>query len=316
MHEMKNIAVIGTGVIGSGWVTLFAMKGYSVSAYSRKAETRARGLKAVCTNLDFLMSKGVISEHAKKLSLERITTAGEISEAVRNADFIVEATADSYEIKKPIFRDIDKYSPEDAILTSSSSGLDSNEIQEAVARKDKCLIAHPWNPPHLIPLVEIVPGELTSGDTVSKTVELMERLGKIPVIVRKAVPGYIGNRLAAALWREAIHLVKEGVATVEDVDKALYAGPGIRWAFMGPHLIYHLGGGETGGIGHFIDGIGNTTFKSIWQDLATWDHITDSMKDALIKGVREEMKGRSFADTAKLRDDRLIDLLKIIYSGS
>ncbi len=313
MSEIRKVAVIGTGVIGAGWVTLFAVKGYNVNAYSRKAETRERGFKTVQSNLDFLHSKEIISENEKKLSLERINVVTTIPDAVKDADFVAETTADSYDIKKPIFREIDKHSPTDAILSSSSSGLDPSELQQVVVKKDKCLIAHPWNPPHLIPLVEIVPGRQTSEETISKTMKLMEDLGKIPVIVNKAVPGYIGNRLAAALWREAIDMVVKGVASVEDVDRALYAGPGIRWAFMGQHLIYHLGGGEIGGIGHFIDGIGNTTFQSIWKELATWDTITDSMKEKLIVGVKEEMKEKSFKEVAKYRDDKLVELLKTIY---
>lgn len=315
MNDIRNVAVIGAGVIGAGWVTLFTVKGYSVNVYSRKAETRERGLKTIQSNLDFLLSKGIISEHDKKLSLERINVVTEVSEAVKDVGFVAEATADSYDIKKPIFQEMDKHSPADAILSSSSSGLNPAELQRVVVKKDKCLIAHPWNPPHLIPLVEIVPGEQTSEDTTSRTIKLMEKLGKVPVIVNKVVPGYIGNRLAAALWREAIDMVVQGVATVEDVDRALYAGPGIRWALMGQHLIYHLGGGEIGGIGHFIDGIGNTTFKSIWQELATWNHITASMKEKLIEGVKEEMKDKSFKDIVKWRDDKLVELIKTIHGG-
>jgi 3-hydroxypropionate dehydrogenase (NADP+) len=313
VDRIEKVAVLGTGVIGAGWVTLFAVKGYRVTAYSRKAETRKRGLETIQSSLDFLSAKGVISEETKRLSLERVRMVEQISEAVRGADFVVESTADSYEIKKPLFKEMDTYSPAEAILASSSSGLSPTELQKDIVKKDKCIIAHPWNPPHLIPLVEVVPGERTSQDTVDRTMELMEDLGKVPVIVNKVVPGYIGNRLAAALWREAIDMVINGVASVEDVDKALYAGPGIRWAFMGQHLIYHLGGGEVGGIGHFIDGIGNTTFNSIWRELATWDRIDDSMKEQLVEGVKQEMKGRPFRDVAKWRDDKLVELLKVIY---
>ncbi|MBN2284608.1 MAG: 3-hydroxyacyl-CoA dehydrogenase family protein [Deltaproteobacteria bacterium] len=313
VDRIGKIAVLGTGVIGAGWVTLFAVKGYRVTAQSRRAETRKQGLEITQSNLNFLAEKGVISEETKRASLESIRMVEQLSEAVQDADFVVESVADTYEIKKPLFVEMDKYSPAHAILASSSSGLSPTELQEGVTNQDKCIIAHPWNPPHLIPLVEVVPGEKTSQDTVDKTMALMEDLGKVPVIVNKVVPGYIGNRLAVAVWREAIDLVVNGVASVEDVDKALYAGPGIRWAFMGANLIYHLGGGETGGIGHFIDGIGNTTFSSIWREMATWDRIDDSMKERLIEGVKEEMKGKPFKEVAKWRDDKLIDLAKVIY---
>lgn len=311
--RIKKVAVLGMGVIGSGWVTLCAAKGYDVSAYSRKAETRTRGFETVRSNLAFLSSTGLLSEENVKLSLERIILSGEVAEAVQDADCVIESVADSYAVKKPLFKEMDRHAPAEAILASSSSGLSPTELQKDLTDKDKCIIAHPWNPPHLIPLVEVVPGEYTSRETIDRTMALMKDLRKIPCLVNKVVPGYIGNRLAAALWREAIDMVIHGVATVEDVDRALFAGPGIRWAFMGPHMIYHLGGGEAGGIGHFIDGIGNTTFHTIWKELATWDYIDDSMKAQLTDGVMKEMEGRSFKEVAGRRDEMLVKLLSLIY---
>ncbi|HPQ45404.1 MAG TPA: 3-hydroxyacyl-CoA dehydrogenase family protein [Syntrophales bacterium] len=309
MAEIQRVAVIGTGVIGAAWVTLFSVKGYDVKAFSRKAETRMRGLKNVQSNLDFFVDKKIIPESDKQKALARIVMVEDIAEAVRNADFVEECTGEDYDIKKNIFREMANHAPDHAILASSTSGLSMTEIQQAVVRKDKCIVTHPWNPPHLIPLIEIVPGQETSRETTDITFTLMERLGKVPVIVRKEVAGFIGNRLAAALWREAIDLVDRGVATVEDVDKALCAGPGIRWALMGTHLIYHLGGGEKGGYDHFIDGIGNTTFKEIWKELETRDYITDQVKEKLTLGVKESMKGRTFQDIIKWRDDKIIDIL-------
>lgn len=311
MGEIRRVAVIGTGVIGAAWVTLFAVKGYSVKAYSRKAETRERGLRSVQSNLDFFVEKKIISESDKQRALARITMVEDIAEAVNDADFVEECTGEVYDIKKNIFREMGKHAPDHAILASSTSGLSMTEIQQVVAQKDKCITTHPWNPPHLIPLIEIVPGRETSKKTTDMTFRLMEKLGKVPVIVRKEVAGFIGNRLAAALWREAIDLVDKGVATVEDVDKALCAGPGIRWALMGTHMIYHLGGGEKGGYDHFIDGIGNTTFKAIWEELETRDYITEPVKGKLTRGVEKEMKGKSFQDIIRWRDDKIIDILSV-----
>jgi len=315
MDEIKKVAVVGTGVIGAAWVSLFAQKGYYVNAYSRRPETRERGKNSVRSNLDFFVEKGVLSAEAKDQALERVVFFSGIPEAVKNVDFIEECAAEVYDIKKPIFAQIDKYAPPYAIIGSSSSGLLMTEIQKAVVHKHRCVITHPWNPPHLIPLIEVVPGKETAEETVQTSLKFMEHLGKIPVVVRKEVPGFIGNRLAVAIWREAIDLVENGVATVEDVDKALYAGPGIRYALMGTHMIYHLGGGEAGGVGHFIDGIGNTTFSKIWEELATWNYITEPMKEKLIDGVNHEMKDKSFQDHVKWRDDKLFELLKIIYGG-
>jgi 3-hydroxypropionate dehydrogenase (NADP+) len=312
-HDIKTVAVIGGGTIGAGWVTLFATKGYNVNLYSRKAETRERSMHLFKSNVDFMANKSVISKKTAEDSLTRVSLFEEMKPAVAKADFVVESVADDLDLKKAIFKELDAFSREEIILASSSSGLLMTEIQKVTKRPARCIIAHPWNPPHLIPLIEIVPGKKTAPETTEFTYNFMLSLGKVPVLVKKEVNGYIGNRLAAALWREAIDLVQKGVATVEDVDKALYAGPGIRWAFMGQHLIYHLGGGKEG-IGHFIDHLGRTTFKSIWEDMATWSYISDPMKAMLIEGVKEETRGRHMDELIKWRNDKLIELLKVIYS--
>ena len=313
VDDIKRVAIIGAGTIGAGWATLFAVKGYGVNLYSRRAETRAKSIEIIQSNLNFLAEKGMLSKDDTAKSFERIKEITELPRAVKDADYVQECVAEDYDLKKSIFAQVDKSSPENAILASSSSGSKMSEIQQSTNRPEKCIIAHPRNPPHLIPLVEIVPGEKTSNETIDATLKLQTKLGKVAVVVRKEVPGYIGNRLAAALWREAIDLVEKGVATVEDVDKALYAGPGIRWAFMGQHLIYHLGGGKEG-VGHFIDHLGRTTWETMWEDMATWSYISDSMKTKLIDGVESEVGGREMDDLVRWRDDKLIKLLKVIYN--
>ncbi|MCX5820566.1 MAG: 3-hydroxyacyl-CoA dehydrogenase NAD-binding domain-containing protein, partial [Deltaproteobacteria bacterium] len=174
-----------------------------------------------------------------------------------------------------------------------------------------CLIAHPFNPPHLVPLVELVPGQKTDPAVMERVKRFFEGLGKIPVVLKREVPGHIANRLAAALWREAIDLVIQGVASVEDVDKALYAGPGIRWALMGQHQIYHLGGGE-GGYGYFIDHIGKA-FGAYWKEMATWSEISPESRKRLVEGVKQAMGERDAAEIARWRDEKIVGLLKVIY---
>ncbi len=310
--DIKTVAVIGGGTIGAGWVTLLATKGYNVNLYSRRAETRERSMRLFKSNVSFMANKNVIGKKAAEDSLNRVCLCEEMKPAVEQADFVIESVADDLALKKAVFEELDALSREKVILASSSSGLLMTEIQKVTKRPERCIIAHPWNPPHLIPLVEIVPGNNTASETIDFTYNFMLSLGKVPVLVKKEVKGYIGNRLAAALWREAIDLVQKGVATVEDVDKALYAGPGIRWAFMGQHLIYHLGGGKEG-IGHFIDHLGRTTFKSIWEDMASWNYISDAAKTMLIEGVKEETRGRHMDELIQWRNDKLIELLKVIY---
>ncbi len=171
-----------------------------------------------------------------------------------------------------------------AILASSTSTLKMTTIQKVVDGPERCIIAHPWNPPHLMPLVEIIPGKKTSHETVEATREFMAKLGKVPVLQKKEVSGTIGNRLAAALWREAIDLVDKGVAELEDVDKAVSAGPGTRWAVLGPHLSYHLGGGRQG-IDYFIRHLG-PAMAARWRSLATWAAMSPSVEKKIINGVK------------------------------
>jgi len=315
LEDIKKVAVVGGGTIGAGWTTLLTAKGYNVNLYSRKAETRERAMKSIESSLSFLASKNIIEQEAVKNSLAKVKLFAELKPAVEKADFIIESVAEDYDLKKAVFKNLDLFTSEDVVLASSSSGLLITEIQKVMQEPGRSVIAHPWNPPHLIPLVEIVPGEETAPETTDLTYRFMSSLGKVPVLVKKEVAGYIGNRLAAALWREAIDMVDKGVASVEDVDKALYAGSGIRWAFMGPHLTYHLGGGVKG-IAHLIDHVGRTTFKAIWEDMATWNDISDSMKTAIIEGVKQETQGKEMDELIRWRDDKLVELLRVIYDGN
>ena len=185
------------------------------------------------------------------------------------------------------------------------------EIQKVTHHPGRCLIAHPFNPPHLIPLVELVPGEATDPATVAIMKDFYHELGKVPIVLKKAVPGHIANRLALALWREAVDLVVRGIASVEDVDKAVCAGPGLRWALMGPHMIYHLGGGE-GGMDHFLDHFG-PSFKTWWENMAAWTTLPPETKKVLVDGLKKEMGDRSMIDITSWRDEKLSALLKLIY---
>ena len=188
-----------------------------------------------------------------------------------------------------------------------------SELQQVVTQPDKCLIVHPWNPPHLLPLVELVPGKNTSSRTISRTYAFMSKIGKQPVIVKKEVPGHIANRLQAAVWREAIDLVDRGVCSVEDVDKALVAGPGLRWAFMGSNLTLHIGGGS-GGLRYFIEHLG-PAFSAWWKDMNAWEKIPTSGATKIIQGIEEINRVKSMTPTslAEWRDAKLLQLLKLLY---
>ncbi|MFB0558899.1 MAG: 3-hydroxyacyl-CoA dehydrogenase family protein, partial [Candidatus Bathyarchaeia archaeon] len=243
--EIRRVACVGSGLVGQGWAALFVLNGYSVVLHDLKEEVLREAVSRVENHVRFLVESGLDGDADS--ALELIETVTTLTKAVGSADFVMESVYESYEVKKSVFSEMDRVAPEDTILASSTSGLLMTEIQRAVElHPERCIVAHPWNPVHLIPLVELSPGELTSRRTVERTCAVMENIGKVPVVLRKEVPGFIANRLSAALWREALDLVDSGVASVEDVDKAVRAGPGIRWAIMGPYLTYHLGGGAGG----------------------------------------------------------------------
>jgi 3-hydroxyacyl-CoA dehydrogenase len=211
---------------------------------------------------------------------------------------------------------VDKYAPPDAIFASSTSGLLITEIARLSERPERCLGAHPYNPPHLIPLVEINKGEKTSEETVQRTCAFYESLGKAPVVLRKEALGFIANRLAMALYREAIDLVVRGVCSVEDIDKAVNFGPGLRYALMGPNLIYQLGGGQGG-----IQGLFKHTGGSVelwWEDMATWKKWPPGWYEMAQEGVNRQManrspgQGRTNEEIARWRDDGLIEILKFL----
>ncbi len=309
--EIKNVGILGTGTIGSSWATFFASKGMTVRMYDLDNSIHEKGVRKAKENLAALAEYGLMEKSMLEGVMGKVLVAHDVAQIVEGADYIQESVPENYEAKKKVFFELDSLAAPDTVLASSSSGLLMSEIQGATKRPDRCLIAHPFNPPHLIPLVELVPGRQTDLQLVADIKCFFEGLGKIPVVLQKEAPGHIANRLAAALWREAVEIVARGIASVEDVDKALYAGPGIRWALMGQHLIYHLGGGE-GGYEYLIDHIGKS-FGVVWKDMATWTGIPDESKDMLVEGVKKSMGDKSFADIVQWRDKKIVELIKVIY---
>ena len=243
--------------------------------------------------------------------MQRLSGTTSLTEALERADYVQESVYESYPAKKEIYQKMDEVTEPKVILASSTSGLMMSEIQKAAKRHpERCIVAHPWNPSYLVPLVELSPGAKTSAETTKRTHELMEDIGKIPVTLRKEVPGFIANRLSAALWREALNLVDIGVASAEDVDKAIVNGPGLRWAIMGPYLTYHLGGGK-GGIEYLMRHI--DVSKAKWlETMAKWTETPETAVEKAIKGVHEMtlVKEHNLEELEEWRDNRLVDILK------
>jgi 3-hydroxyacyl-CoA dehydrogenase len=249
---IRTVAIVGTGVIGASWAALFLSHGLDVVATDPApgAEDRLRADVAATG----LAARG------------RLTFVGDVAEAVAGADFVQENGPERIDVKHSLFAVLDAATRPDVVLASSSSGLLPTEIATACpAHPERVLIGHPFNPPHLLPLVEVVPGERTGDDAVDRAMEFYTALGKKPIRLRHELPGHVANRLQAALWREAIHLVTEGVATVDDIDTALSAGPGTRWAAMGPTMLFHLGG-DDGGLTAFCERYADS-FHRWWDDL-------------------------------------------------
>ena len=312
MSEVRQIAILGAGTVGSSWAGLFVARGLCVRFFDAHDQTHEEAMERIRANAAFLADAGLADPTESKRGIEALSAASSIEELVKDAGFIQESVTESYEIKKASLSPASEASPPEAIIASSSSGLLMTELQKVIKHPERSVIAHPFNPPHLVPLVELVPGEKTSEHSLQTARSFFESIGKIPVVLNKEVPGHIANRLCAALWREAIDLVASGVASVEEVDKALYAGPGLRWAILGTHMIYHLGGGE-GGYRNFIDHIGST-FSEYWKTMPTWSEIPDAAKDEIVKGVVDAQGDRTLEEIAQWRDDKLVTLVKAIYS--
>ncbi|WP_405851740.1 3-hydroxyacyl-CoA dehydrogenase NAD-binding domain-containing protein [Streptomyces sp. NBC_00090] len=284
-----RVAVVGTGVIGASWTTLFLEYGHEVVATDPApgAESRLRA--------------AVTADQA------RLTFTADLAEAVADAGFVQENGPERPELKDGVFAVLDAAAPPGTILASSSSGLPPSRIQRAcAAHPERVLVGHPFNPPHLIPLVEVVPGERTDESAVEGAMAFYRALGRRPIRLRQELPGHVANRLQAALWREAYSLVDRGAATVADIDAAIAHGPGLRWALLGPFLNQHLSGGA-GGIAHVLEHLG-PPMEEWWADLGA-PSLTPELTRKITEGVAAELAGTAEADLVAERDALLSLLL-------
>jgi carnitine 3-dehydrogenase len=306
---IHTVAILGTGLIGASWATFYASKGLDVRLFDAHADACEQGVKQIEKNLRHMQQLGVIANADDALA--RVQRCDSLELLLDGVPFVQESVIENYEIKDALYREMEPHAPVDTIIASSSSGLLISQMQKSLQHPDRALIAHPFNPPHLIPLVELVPGDATSEDTVARAKEFYTGLGKKPVVLNKEVPGHIANRLAAAVWRESLALLDDGVASAQDIDNALTFGPGLRWALMGQHLIYELGGGDDG-YEKFLDIFGNA-FSEYWKDMEDWTRIPDSAKAKAIDGVQDYFNDRSKADWINWRDEKLVALLKSVH---
>lgn len=306
VQDIKKVVCVGGGTIGASWATYYLWKGLNVYIQDVNEEALARAKTLIDTNLDFLVEKGIIATKVSNDAKERAVYTVDMEEAFTNAHFVQESAYESYEVKQKIVSEMDKYAPK-AIYASSSSGLLISEIQKFSKYPERCIIAHPFNPPHLIPLVEIVKGEKTSDEIASIAYDFFKSIDKEPIILDKEVPGHVANRISMAVWREATDLVLNGVCSVKDVDRAVCYGPGLRYALMGPHSIYELA--NPNGIVATLDHLG-PSMNSWLEDMTDWKNIPNDAGEIIKKGLQEEMENISAEELKNWRDDKLIEILK------
>jgi 3-hydroxypropionate dehydrogenase (NADP+) len=308
--DIHKIACVGAGLIGQGWATLFSAAGLEVILQDVSKTLLEEAMRGVRSNLLFLEASSLLQQGDAEAALKKIETRTLIGEAVGHADYVQECVPDDYAIKKRVFKEMDGAAPVHAILASSSSGLLMTEIQKATTRPGRCLLVHPILPVYLIPLVEIAGGEQTSRETLAAACDFMKRLRKVPILLKREVPGYIVNRFQAALVREAIDLVDKGVASAEDVDKAFCMGIGLRDPIIGPFLRIHLAGR---GIERFIENL-SQSYRYRWETMETWTSIPPSAEKKMVRSVKEMevVRTKTVGEIEKWRDEMLVKLRNVM----
>jgi 3-hydroxyacyl-CoA dehydrogenase len=302
------VAVVGAGLTGASWAGLYAAAGLEVRLHDADEARLEAAVERAAAAAGFLAGCGLAGMAAAERGVALLTATADLTEAVAGVQHVQECVREDLALKRLVFAAIDAAAPPEALICTSSSGLSISDIQTAATRPERCLAAHPYNPPHLVPLVELAPGALTAPEALERAFTFYAAVGKEPVKLTRDIPGYLANRLSAALWREAVDLVLRGVATVEDVDRAVSAGPGLRWAAMGPHLLYDLGGGEEGIVGH-VEHLAAVK-EGMLRDLATWTEFPPDTGSVLDTGLAEEKAARTYDELVAERDALLVAYLR------
>lgn len=303
MNDYKNIAILGAGVIGASWASLFLASGRNVAIYDASPDAEQKVRAYIDMAWPSLQEIGLVNDN----ETGALSFYDNPADAVADADFVQESVPEVITIKHSLYQQIEPALKQGAIVSSSASGLTLTEMQEGWKNPSHFILGHPFNPPHLIPLVEVMGNDKTAAGVVAQAELLYQAIGKVTILVQREVPGHIANRLQAALWREAVHLVQTGVGTVEDVDKAIWAGPGLRWAAMGPTMLFHLGAGE-GGLPAFCNNY-TASFNRWWADLGQ-PMLDGSVSDLLAEGVIAEAQNATVAELSSKRDAMIVAMQK------
>ena len=306
---IKRIAIVGTGVIGASWAAEYLARGFDVIATDPAPNAEANLRKYIDEAWKDLTTIG-LSEGASR---DRLSFTTNMKEAPSQADLVQENGPERPDFKMKLFADLDAAAPIDSIIASSSSGITPSVMQSKCKNPERVLVGHPFNPPHIIPLVEVVGGTKTSPEAIQQALAFYASIGKKPIHLKKELPGHVGNRLQAALYKEIMYLIQHDVLSVEDADVAVSYGPGPRWGVMGPSLQWHLGGG-TGGIKHFMDHLMDPLAAMI-KTLGTPD-ITPELKQTIVEGVLREAANRSVDELAQEENEVIIGLLRLRAQAS
>ena len=304
MPNIKKVAVIGTGVIGAGWIIRCLAHNKIVYAFDKDLRLKKNlisEIKRTWPHVKKLFNK-------KKLNLKNFKYFTSIEEALENADFIQECATENYNIKIKLMNNIGKFAKPNAIISSSSSGLLPTKIYSKCKNPNRTMIGHPFNPVYLCPGVEIVPGKKTNKKFLNKANRFYKSISMNPIMVKKELPGYLADRLQEALWREALHIVNEGYASTKELDRSIEDGPGLRWSLMGVFLTFHLAGGKTG-MRHMLEQFG-PALKLPWTKLKA-PKLSKKLSSRVINGTLKQAKGKSVAKISNIRDKYLVELQKL-----
>jgi carnitine 3-dehydrogenase len=302
---IRRVGIVGTGVIGSGWAARCLAHGIDVVAWDPAPGAEQRLRDSVANAWPALTRVGL----APGADLERLRFVAALADAVKDADFIQESAPENEDLKRKLLAEADAAARPDVVIASSSSGLLPSEIQSACRHPGRVVIGHPFNPVYLLPLVEVLGGKRTDAAAIDRAVAFYESISMRPLKVRTEVPGYISDRLQEALWREALHMVAEGVASTAEIDDAVRFGPGLRWSFMGTCLIFHMAGGDQG-MRHMLAQFG-PALKLPWTKLVA-PELTPRLLDRMVEGTEAQAAGRTVKELERYRDDALISVMETL----
>ncbi|MDC0046508.1 3-hydroxyacyl-CoA dehydrogenase NAD-binding domain-containing protein [Candidatus Pelagibacter sp.] len=304
MTKNKKIAIIGTGVIGAGWIIRCLAHDKIVYAFDRDINLKKKltiEIKRTWPHVKKLFNK-------KRLNLKNFKYLTSIKETLKDADFIQECVSENYALKTKLMTIISKYAKPNAIISSSSSGLLPTRIYSKCKNPERALIGHPFNPVYLLPAVEIVPGKKTSKNFINQAKQFYKSISMNPIMVKKELPGYLSDRLQEALWREGLHIINDGFATTKDLDRAIEDGPGLRWSLMGTFLTFHLAGGKSG-MKHMLEQFG-PALKLPWTKLKA-PNLSRKLINRLVEGTKKQSKGKTVEKISNIRDEYLVELQKL-----